>query len=479
MGPRELLLYPVTDAVIQEINWTTNVVSCIDRDQLMRTLGVDESLFVDALLLSGTSFLPPFPAKIPPQQGPYTIRDVVNMLRTHGKHVMQACSAHDDVLRDHPKWFDQYRTARMIVKHCIYISTSGPVEIEKFGSLTPDSHEYLGIRLPDELFHYLNVGLVRPDLLSWIIHSKVTVLPTLDGIASDEYKNLVLKKLANTRELALGLIVHRLARGTQYYDIEVETWFGQSATIQKGSFKEPNPKILTWELDEQVVARHFPSWGPTGGQAGSLAFEVLALQKPDFVKDSLGNSSNKPRADASHHLVSSVIWRFLHVKDYVDDSHKLTSWGKALATAMTELEPIVKRNPKVPRLYEALLLAFELIRHDQLNATPREDEGDLSETESHTLLLSRCAVLLNLRHNSIGYTGPLRKDSLAYLSQVSAVREADRDLVDAILLHMFLNNKTRRDRTMDDYGSISSTCVFFLLLRHTLFSPCVSHLFQH
>lgn len=463
MGPRELLLYPITDPVIQEISWDVKQVQCVSRDVLMASLGVDESLFVDALLLTGTSFLPPFPAKVQPQQGSNSVRDVVNMLRTNGKHVKQLCSGFDDVLRDQPDWFDRYCRARMIVKHFIYIDDSGSLEINNFDLLTAGSHEYLGIRLPEELFHYLNTGLIRPDLLSWLIHSKMTVLPTLDGIASDEYKDLVLKRLLPLRELALGLVVPRLARGMHHYDIEVTTWFGQKATIQKSSFQTPSPKVASWDMEEKVVAQHFPSWGPltsqtaagtTRDQTGSLAFEVLALRKPDFVKDTIGNSASKPRTDSSHHLVSSVIWRFLHLRDYVNDSHELTSWGKALATAMTEIERTVKKNPKVPGLYEALLLAFELIRLDQLNAKPRKDEVASDETETKILLVSRCAVLLKLRHESIGYTGPLRRDMLAYLSQVSVVREADRDLVDAIVAHMFLNNKTKRERGVDDYVTV-------------------------
>lgn len=465
MGPRELLLYPITDPIIQEINWETKQLQCVSRDTLMASLGVDESLFVDALLLTGTSFLPPFPAKVQPQQGSNSVRDVVNMLRTNGKHVKQLCSGFDDVLRDQPDWFDKYCRARMIVKHFIYIDRSGSLEINNFDAVTAGSHEYLGIRLPEELLHYLNTGLIRPNLLSWLIHSKMTVLPTLDGIASDEYKDLILKRLVPLRELALGLVVPRLARGMHHYDIEVTTWFDQKTTIQKSSFQTPSPKLTTWDFEEKVVAEHFPSWGPvtphmdagtTRDQAGSLAFEVLALQKPDFIKDTIGNSVSKPRAVSSHHLVSSIIWRYLHLRDYVSDSHELTSWGQALATAMTEIERTVKKNPDVSGLYEALLLAFELIRLDQLNAKPRKDEVASGETEPNLLLVSRCAVLLKLRHESIGYTGPLRKDTLAYLSQVSVVREAGRDLVDAIVAHMFLNNKTKRDRGVDDYVAISN-----------------------
>lgn len=457
MGPRELLLYPIKDPLIQEIDWETHKFTAVSRDVLMNQLGVDESLFVDALLVTGSSFLPPFPARAQPQQPFNTVRDAVNMLRANGKHVKQLCNSFDDILKEQPDWFDKFCKARMIVKHFIYITDKGAVEVENYEALTADSHEYLGIRLPDELLHYLNTGLIGPNIPSWITHSKLTILPTLDGVPSTEYKNLVLERLQPLRELALGLVVPRLNRGLHYKDIEVGTWFApqKPTTIRTSNFRTPSPKVATWDVEETVVTQHFPAWSldaaPSGDRPGSLAFEILSLQKPAFAKDTVSKAGAKAKADSPRHVISSVIWRFLHLRDYVNDSHELTGWGKALATAITTLRPTVRQHPDVLGLNDALLLAFELVRLGRLNDKPHQDEA---ETPLH--LLSRCAVLLNLRHEAIGYTGPLRKDMLTYLSQVSAVREADRDLVDAITLHLFLNNKAKREREPSEYWDISN-----------------------
>lgn len=457
MGPRELLLYPIKDALIQDIEWDNGKFTAVSRDFLMSQLGVDESLFVDALLVTGSSFLPAFPARAQPQQPFNTVRDAVNMLRANGKHVKQLCNSFDDILKEQPGWFEKFCKARMIIKHFIYISEKGAVEVENFEALTGDSHEYLGIRLPEELLHYLNTGLIGPNIPSWITHSRLTVLSTLDGIASTEYKSLVVERLQPLRELALGLVVPRLNRGLHYKDIEVATWFAsqQPTIIRTSNFRTPSPKVATWDVEEKAVSQHFPAWSLDAStiedRPGSLAFEILSLQKPAFVKDTISKAGAKAKADSSRHIVSSVIWRFLHLRDYVNDSHELTGWGKALATAVTAMQPTVRKQPEVPGLYNALLLAFELIRLGQLNDKPRQDE-----TESPLLLISRCAVLLNLRHEAIGYTGPLRKDMLAYLSQVSAVRDADRDLVDAIVAHLFLNNKAKREREPSEYWDISN-----------------------
>ncbi|KUI60288.1 hypothetical protein VP1G_07481 [Cytospora mali] len=468
MGPRELLLYPINDVLIQEVDWSNNRFLAVSKETLKNQLNIDDSILVDALLMTGTSFLPALPARVQPQQPPNTVRDAVNMLRANGKHVKQVCQHFDDVLKSQqPDWFDKYCKARMIVDHYIYIAINGAVEVQALDSLTSDSHEYMGLRLPDELHHYLNTGLVGPQLLSWVIHSRITILPTLDGIASDEYKSLVLRRLLPMRELALGLVVPRLNRGFHFKDIEVKAWFPdqQSTTIRNSDFRTPSPKVATWSVEQKLVDEHFPSWSLSApaskDRSGSLAFEILSLQKPEFAKATVGKPGNKPKGiDAPAHIISTVIWRFLHLRDYVNDSHELTGWGKALATAMTELEPTVEKYSQVSGLHEALLLAFELIRLDQLNAKPRQDELEKGDVDPSLLLISRCAVLLKLRHDAIGYTGPLRKDMLAYFSQVSAVREADRDLVEAIVIHLFMNNQTKRERQPSEYWDISTALPF-------------------
>ncbi|KAG8163253.1 hypothetical protein KVR01_006550 [Diaporthe batatas] len=465
MGPRELLLYPISDVLIQAIDWDSNKFLAVDKDALKRHLNVDDSILVDALLITGTSFLPPFPAKTQ-QQAPNTVRDAVNMLRTNGKHVKQVCQAFDDILKSQqPDWFEKYCKARMIVDHFIYIALNGAVEIEAKDTLTEDSHEYLALRLPDELHHYLNTGLIGPRLLSYITHSRITVLPTLDGVSSSEYRQLVTQALMPVRELALGLVVPRLHRGFHFKDIEVRDWFsdpGRTAIIRNSTFRTPSPKVATWGIEEKAVKEQFPSWSLSASaskdRSGSIAFEVSALQAPGFAKATVGKTGSKPKGiDSPHHIVSTVMWRFLHLREYVDDSHELTSWGKALATALSELEPTVKKYPDVTGLHEALLLALELIRLEQLNGKPRQDEGDVDPS---LLLLSRSAVLLRLRHEAIGYTGPLRKDMLSFASQVSAVRDADRDLIEAVLVHMFLNNQTERKREPAEYWDISNALPF-------------------
>jgi hypothetical protein len=309
------------------------------------------------------------------------------------------------------------------------------------------------------LFHYLNTGLIGPRVLTWITHGQLQVLPTLDGVASDEYRKLVTTQSVRIKEAALSLVIPRLNRGIGFKNISMKVWYDRnfSATVwdrqeAKGTFAA---QAGSWSVREPAIAEHFPQF-----VHGSILSEVRALKNPKFVALTRTNPSEPLRGLESAGLIKSIcLWRFLHVRGYVDDKHELTSWGSALAAALAALEPTVNKYPDFPHLYESVVVAFELIRFELLNARNPHDELrglplNGSETDQASLLLiSRCASLLKLRHQANGYTGPLSKNLLAFRSLVSEVRSADRDLIDAIVASMFMYAQAKRNR--DDGWELS------------------------
>jgi len=152
------------------------------------------------------------------------------------------------------------------------------------------------------------------------------------------------------------------------------------------------------------------------------------------------------------------MWRFLHVRGYVNNEHKLTTWGKALLTTVKTLNP-------THQLEGAAFLAFELLRLDHLNTRNQHSDwigGPASGTESenlYCLLVCRCACLLKLRHGTIGYTGPLSKNLLSFYSIISAIRESDRDLVEAVSSSMFLTANADRLQ-FKDYTNLGLSLPF-------------------
>ncbi|EFY87968.1 XPG I-region protein [Metarhizium acridum CQMa 102] len=464
MGPQELLLYPIKDVIIRSLDFEANKVTAISKKKIMRILSVTEPMFIDALLMTGTSFLPTFPPLLDTSMytNQFTIMDAVNMLRTSDKAVASACASFNDILQaQDANWLDKYRKARLAAHHFIYIAENGEVLVNDFERLTKDNHEYLGLQLPAELFHYLNTGLIGARNLNSITHGQIVVQPTLDGVVSDEYKKLITTKLVPIKEQALGLIIPRVHRGIGHKDITLRVWFDPkfSHTINhRAQQPPPSQRVGTWDVKESDLRSVFPA-----GFAGPIYLEVLALANAEFVAKTIAKESKIRGIDSLEMVTSVSIWRFLHLRGYVSDSHTLTKWGNALATTLLALKDAAENRPEVPALDEAALLAFELVRHGILGAKHQENIAGLprrgtDEDKTSLVLISQCATLLKLRHQVYGYTGPLNKSLLAFRSQSSAVREVDRDLIEAIVASMFMYGQSRRDR--EDYLEISQRLPF-------------------
>ena len=69
------------------------------------------------------------------------------------------------------------------------------------------------------------------------------------------------------------------------------------------------------------------------------------------------------------------------------------------------------------------------------------------------MLVSRVACLGKIRHQPIGYSGPLSQHLLSYYSVISTLQASLRDLVEMSLATMFLEGYVTRDR--DDWMGLS------------------------
>jgi hypothetical protein len=63
-----------------------------------------------------------------------------------------------------------------------------------------------------------------------------------------------------------------------------------------------------------------------------------------------------------------------------------------------------------------------------------------------TNLVSRIACFGRLKHRAVGYSGPLDRQLLSYSYMIRAVRSSLRDLIETILVSMFLSYDAERDR---------------------------------
>ncbi len=454
MGSAELLLYPIHDSVIKALDWKAKRVSATSKRQIVKNLGVSETMFIDAALMTGTSFLPTFPplcdATVNPR--PPSVTDATNMLRTAEKNMATLCASFSDILQaQDPSWLDRFHKARMAVDHFVHITESGEVRVHDYEKLTSDNHAYLGFQLPAELFHYLNRGLIGPRVLSWVTYCQVVVLPTLDGYVSDEYRDLVTKKLVPFYETALNLMGNRINRGINFQEIQLKVWYDSKFSLKlkhRNGDNDGVARIAKWNVTGDALVAHFPE-----AKTGSIAFEMAALANKEFVKSTLA----APRirgVESADTVVSLTLWKLLTLRGYIDaKTLQPTAWGVALTKTLAALEPVAQKHPECTTLNAAALLAFELIRLGLLNARNQHPElqgfpaNGPHEYRNAVLLISRVATLLPLRQDTGGYTGPLSKNLLAFRSLTTTVADVTRALIDALLSLSFMSNQVKREQS--------------------------------
>lgn len=455
MGSKELLLYDIHDAMINPptaADWEKKMFTGIIRSDLVAKLNTTPEMLADALLMVGTSFLSPFPPlqveSIISSQ-PYTLTDAINLLRTSDKSVTNTCvSFHDILEKRDPDWLDKFRKAKMAIKHCITVDEKGNIQIRDYNNLTNDNHLYLGLQLPPELYHYLSKALIGPRIMNCFVHRELIVLPTLDGVISDEYKKLVSRDLVPLKETTAALISSRIHRAIQHYEIVMKFWFDdglKQTLVHRNLQPQTNQRVDTWGMksaDLKALA------STLNVSPGTISFAVFALQ--DAANRSKTFRKPDMMLEGKDEISASVLWRLLHLRGYITDQHELTTFGKALAKMLKSIGPTVKAYKDVHHIEEAAFLAIELIRFEVLNSRNRHSDligGALrgsEEDKASCILIGRTACLLKLRHASIGYTGPLSKNFLSFHSLIKAVRETDRDLLEAALASMLLNAQANR-----------------------------------
>lgn len=82
----------------------------------------------------------------------------------------------------------------------------------------------------------------------------------------------------------------------------------------------------------------------------------MSLQDADFAAKTISKKEHKNPLASSTEILYNSIWRFLALREYVDQkTHNLTQWGKVLAAVISGLKG-------KPEHEEAAVLAVELIR---------------------------------------------------------------------------------------------------------------------
>ncbi|KAJ5653987.1 XPG N-terminal [Penicillium lividum] len=445
-APSEAFLFDI-DKLITRIEAEAGQFNWLTKQTCQEELGrLSNEQFLEFLLLLGSSFLhpcplfenPAFPGKLP------NIRDALPMFNSAGRTALGMCAQYEEDRRMVEfQYVDRYKRAYMSVKHHVYMNVDGQVVPLEPETTSSDLHEIIGQRLPEELYFYLSKGLLGPDVPNYLTLGEVRLSLPLGAEDTEIFRQLVGDTLTPIRTQSICLLANSLHRFYQTKVIDIIPWFDESSKRKISLKGIPSVKetIQSWKISSS----QFPeSVKKLQAPLGSFKFAVQSLNTADFVPKSFATKET-PVLSSQEDIRANVMWRFLQLRGYVDDKHKLTAWGKCLEQALSNVDP-------ADNLEDAIFTAIEMLRFDLLNTKDwfsHVSGGPMRGSEddkTFNMLVSRVACIAKLQHKSIGYSGPLSRQLLCYRSLISEVRHALRNLIEVVLTGLFLGGDANRDR---------------------------------
>ena len=224
---------------------------------------------MDALLISGVSKrLVTFPSLLNP--APYKnksiLRDAVDTIAAAGGSVPRLCAqSNDSALKE--VYADEYKRAIAGIKyHIIMIAggtgvTGGDIMPLDKGNAPSDMHNVIGLRLPEELYHYLSRGMVNPQILNILTSGTCFVTMPTAGGDSDSYRTLVQTQLDPLRRQAISLLAEPLNRYFQIKEITTRLWFDRDSEnkfISKNVQPPPRETLSKWHVKDSLLQEVTP-----------------------------------------------------------------------------------------------------------------------------------------------------------------------------------------------------------------------------
>lgn len=252
MASTEAFLFGI-DKIVTDINQNKSTLSLLTRQACEDLLKVNTDTLRDAQLLLGTSYTPTFPVLEGMAAGkPVTIVDAINLLNSVNKSVIQLCSFH----RDHPQvqalnYSTRYKKAIMTIRHHVVLEKTGVVAPLNFDTAPGDVHEFVGQRLPEELFFYISRGILGSQIPNWLTSGEIVLSLPGGVLDSEPYRRLVIESLNPLRTEALKILAESLHYYYQSRVVKVDPWVPQdtsSLTIEIRNTSPLKMKLAPWKV---------------------------------------------------------------------------------------------------------------------------------------------------------------------------------------------------------------------------------------
>ncbi|VVT45462.1 uncharacterized protein SAPINGB_P000758 [Magnusiomyces paraingens] len=551
-GSYDVMLYAQTDRLITNIDSRGNGghgnFSWISKRMFIYDLGISHEQFVEACIISGSVGFAPYSNLLYPPISQQLLSSVpggpaaasaaiasagsavaaglyaasapfklaLDYVSTGPISIFPTIAAYSDqqeaaLSANKEKYVIKFQKAYATILYQPVLKENGKVEpIPSEDEWPSDIHEFVGQRLPDEIYFYLSKGLVGPEILNALTSGYLFEPAPLDGGRQLSYRKFVTNIHNEVQSKSINFLAQILHRYFQHRPIKNVVWYdlSQDQVVRKIPTSLLH-QTQGWKVTREITEGKYASQKTLKykSQLAKLicpfflidddseeelqAFITATVFKKKYVPSitpvstpplpsstaspASGTPTTAPATTASpapstgappvttypspvppvystvEELVSNSIWRVLQAIGLFNNEHNLTPWGKVIAKTLNLLETNERFKDHAQSLAEPLTLALLLIRDGFLNATKTEpeytggpDSHAPADIQAHVLLLSRVASFVSLRHNPVGFAGPLSRTILAFNSTITREYSAYRQLVEAALVAILATGEVDR-----------------------------------
>jgi hypothetical protein len=311
------------------------------------------------------------------------VHDLIKQHKT-GFNAVQAYSDNPTVQKTN--YIDTFCRTRCAVKYHLVINDDGQVKPMNIENAPNDIHEFIGYRLPDELYYYLMRGLIGPQSVNSLVSGVLIESAPLDNGESIEYHNF-LTQLLNIRTQTLSLLTQPLHPFYKTRKVSSYFWFEPNEEqimhhqpimdganrVDATSLNTIYEKTSSWNVTKAFIDSELKAQNAT---TIDIKFCVNAIDNEQKASQTISQPHTQNLLVEKNEIVANVLWKTLEIRDFLTSSkHIYTPWGQALATALKSLPNTASSTTT----QEALLTALELIRFEVLT------NKDYSRTYSQPL----------------------------------------------------------------------------------------------
>lgn len=478
-GAIDVLMYTAVEKLIVHIDTKTSSFTWLPKSQLLYNMGVNHEQFVEACILVGCEVSPkPFPL----------IGQQLAATGGHGNASAPIKIALSIILSPSPyatlsgfvdpaitsiTYFERFQKAYAAIQYQPVFKDSGKAEPISAAEDTPsDIHEFIGQRLPDEIYFYIYHGLIGTELLDVLTSGVLVELAPLDGGVNTQYRRFLQHLHADVYPKSLSLLSQSLHRYYQHKPIKTIQWFDQPReTIINKAPQGLYHQVSLWKISESSYRNKLKDINllnilrPFYAEEGAKQDEVDTFIESTIHKKIDGPATTtvwKPHTPEE--ISVNAILRALQIVGLFTQDHHLTPWGKVITKTLAS---IPKRFADDANFQEALTLALLLVKDGFLNSTtlnpivPGGPEKGSSDVQAHVLLLSRVATFISLKHKPSGFAGPLSHNILAFQSLVWKEIFSYRGLIESNLISLLANGDADRLAVEnEDWTQISTKLPF-------------------